>query len=188
MSSQPRWRTRRTSWPTRPAKRRTQSSGRPRGVPRGPWHGRSRHSMAPWTTRGPWTRTVGRRRPGRPQRQWPPRRRSGSRPRKRDGRPDPGHRPSANVSAQSLVGKLDAFQREHPWAGFPLAVVKKFGDDRGGYLAALIAYYGFFSLFPLLLVFVTGLFFVLAGNPALRGKIVNSALSQFPVIGQQIHG
>jgi YihY family inner membrane protein len=90
------------------------------------------------------------------------------------------------MSAQAVVGKLDTFQREHPWAGFPLAVVKKFGDDRGGYLAALIAYYGFFSLFPLLLVFVTGLFFVLGDNPALRGKIVNSALSQFPVIGQQI--
>ena len=92
------------------------------------------------------------------------------------------------MSAQAVVGKLDAFQREHPWAGFPLAVVKKFGDDRAGYLAALIAYYGFFSLFPLLLVLATGLFFVLGDNPELRTKIVNSALSQFPVIGQQIKG
>ena len=45
--------------------------------------------------------------------------------------------------------------------GFIYGVVKKFGDDQAGYLAALIAYYAFFSLFPLLLVFVTILGFVL---------------------------
>ena len=47
---------------------------------------------------------------------------------------------------------------------FPFAVFKKFGDDRASQLAALIAYYGFFSLFPLLLVFAT-VAFVLKGNP-----------------------
>jgi uncharacterized BrkB/YihY/UPF0761 family membrane protein len=39
--------------------------------------------------------------------------------------------------------RLDAYQRKHPWAGFPLAVVYKFFDDQGAYLAALITYYGF---------------------------------------------
>jgi YihY family inner membrane protein len=65
-------------------------------------------------------------------------------------------------------------------------VIKKFGDDRAGNLAALIAYYGFFSLFPLLLVFVTVLSFVIRGNPELQQRIVDSALSQFPIIGHQI--
>jgi YihY family inner membrane protein len=90
------------------------------------------------------------------------------------------------TNVQGLVRTFDAYQREHPWAGFPMALGKKFGDDRGGYLAALIAYYGFFSLFPLLLVLVTVLFFVLADNPGLRAKIVGSALAQFPLIGPQI--
>ena len=51
---------------------------------------------------------------------------------------------------KAVLNWLDRFQQRHPWAGFPFAVVKKFGDDQAGNLAALIAYYGFFSLFPLL--------------------------------------
>ena len=43
----------------------------------------------------------------------------------------------------------------------PRAVFKKFGEDKAGYLAALVAYYGFFSLFPLMLVMVTVLGYVL---------------------------
>lgn len=38
---------------------------------------------------------------------------------------------------------------------------KKFSDDQAGSLAALIAYYGFVSIFPLLLVLVTVLGIVL---------------------------
>ena len=48
---------------------------------------------------------------------------------------------------------------------FVAAVIKKFSDDQAGQLAALISYYGFVSLFPLLLVFVTILGFVLQGDP-----------------------
>ena len=44
---------------------------------------------------------------------------------------------------------VDGFQRRHPVLGFPIAVVYKFFDDQGVYLAALITYYGFLSLFPL---------------------------------------
>ena len=46
------------------------------------------------------------------------------------------------------IRKLDGFQRSHPWVGFPYAVVKRFGDSGAGSLAAGLAYYGFFSLFP----------------------------------------
>jgi len=49
----------------------------------------------------------------------------------------------------SLARRFDRFQRERAWLAFPIAVMRKFGDDRGGSLAALIAYYGFFSIFPL---------------------------------------
>jgi inner membrane protein YhjD len=65
-------------------------------------------------------------------------------------------------------------------------VVKKFGDDGAGQLAALVAYYGFFSMFPLLLALTTVLGFALSGNPDLQESILDSALSQFPVIGDQI--
>ncbi len=85
-----------------------------------------------------------------------------------------------------ILRSIDNFQQRHKVIAFPFAVIKKFGDDQAGYLAALIAYYGFFSLFPLLLVLVSVLGFVLHGNPHLQQTILNSALRNFPVIGPQL--
>jgi membrane protein len=82
--------------------------------------------------------------------------------------------------------RLDDFQRRHRWAALPVAVVYKFVDDQGSYLAALMTYYGFLSLFPLLLLAATLLGFVLHGDPALQQRVIGSALSQFPIIGKQI--
>ena len=87
----------------------------------------------------------------------------------------------------SLTAQLDRFQRRHPGAGFPLAVIYKYADDQGNYLAALITYYAFVSLFPLLLLLTTILAFVLRGDPHLQHQILHSTLSQFPVIGDQIN-
>lgn len=81
---------------------------------------------------------------------------------------------------------LDRYQQRHAPLAVPVAVVKKFGNDDGGDLAALIAYRAFFSLFPLLLLLTTVLGYVLAGNPDLRQEAVDSTLTQFPVIGEQI--
>ena len=87
---------------------------------------------------------------------------------------------------KAVIRRVDRFLQRHPVAAFPVAVFKKFGEDEAGNLAALIAYYGFFSLFPLLLVFVTILGLVLRGNPDLQRSIVDSALANFPIIGTQI--
>lgn len=65
-------------------------------------------------------------------------------------------------------------------------MIKKFGDDQGGQLAALIAYYAFVSLFPLLLVFVTVLGFVLQGDPSEKRTIENSTLGKVPIIEDQL--
>ncbi len=81
---------------------------------------------------------------------------------------------------------IDAFQRRHPVLGFPIAVVYKFVDDSGAYLAALMTYYGLVSLFPLLLLLSTVLSFVLRNNPGLQQQIVDSAAGQFPVVGKQL--
>jgi YihY family inner membrane protein len=67
-----------------------------------------------------------------------------------------------------------------------MATVQRFRRDRAGKLGALIAYYGFLSLFPLLLVFVTVASWVLAGHPDWQDRLVDSALAQFPVIGDQL--
>ncbi len=86
----------------------------------------------------------------------------------------------------SVVERLDRLQRRRPVVGFPLAVIYKFVDDQGGYLAALIAYYAFISLFPLLLLASTILRIVLVGNPELQQTILDSALSQIPLIGDDL--
>ena len=87
-----------------------------------------------------------------------------------------------------IVAPVDAWQRRHALGGFPIAVLKKFGEDRASNLAALSAYYAFFSLFPLLLAFVSILGFVLEGNPSLREDVVDTALGRIPVIGAQLRG
>lgn len=84
------------------------------------------------------------------------------------------------------LARLDGYQRRRRWLGLPLAVVYKFFDDQGNYLAALITYYGFLSLFPLLLLSTTVLGYVLAGNGELQRAALHSALREFPVIGQQL--
>ena len=81
---------------------------------------------------------------------------------------------------------FDRFQQRHRWLGFPLAVLQKYADDQGGYLAASITYYAFFAVFPLLLVMTTVLGFVLRGHRHLYDSIVDSALGQFPVIGPEL--
>ena len=86
----------------------------------------------------------------------------------------------------SPVRRFDRFQRRHRPTAVVVAVLKKFSDDQAGHEAALIAYYGFFALFPLLLLFVTILGFVLQGDPQARDAILNSALKQFPIIGTQL--
>jgi len=82
----------------------------------------------------------------------------------------------------------DRHQQKSPVLGFLYGVVKKYGDDRGGQLSALIAYYGFLSLFPLLLVLVTVLGIVAGSSSSLTHRIEHSALSQFPVIGSGSKG
>lgn len=85
-----------------------------------------------------------------------------------------------------ITERLDALQRRHPIFGLPLAVIYKYVDDQGSYLSALITYYAFVSLFPLLLLLSTVLGWVLVGHPALQDRVLHSALSQFPVIGSQL--
>ncbi len=84
------------------------------------------------------------------------------------------------------VRAFDTVQQRHKWLAVPMAVVKKFGDDQGGSLAALVAYYSFFSLFPLILVLVTILGYVLQGDPGTQQSIRDSVLAQFPIIGSDI--
>ena len=85
-----------------------------------------------------------------------------------------------------VLNRFDAFQQRHRWLAIPMAVVKKSSDDQGGNLAALVAYYGFFSLFPLLLVFTTIIGFVLSGHPHTQMTLEHSISTQFPSVGSTL--
>src|SRR5215467_15867492 len=85
-----------------------------------------------------------------------------------------------------LLDRADDFQRGRSWLAFLVAVSKKFSEDNAGNLAALIAYYAFVAIFPLLLVFVTLLDIAVRHDPHLRQRLITSALSAYPVIGAQI--
>lgn len=85
------------------------------------------------------------------------------------------------------IGRFDAYQQARRWLALPMAVIKKSGDDQGGHLAALVAWFGFFSLFPLLLVFVTILGYVLASDPGARASVEHSVINQFPAVGSSLH-
>jgi YihY family inner membrane protein len=85
-----------------------------------------------------------------------------------------------------VVRRLDALQRRHQPTSFGFAVVKKYGDDRGGALAALLTYYGFLAVFPLLLILTTVVGYLLASSPALSERLLSSAAVDFPIIGQQL--
>ena len=82
-----------------------------------------------------------------------------------------------------LRRRLDAWQRRHRWAAFAVAVARKFIEDRASRLATRIAYYAFFSIFPLLLAFVSIVGFVLQDDAQRRAQILASAYAEMPVVG-----
>jgi YihY family inner membrane protein len=90
------------------------------------------------------------------------------------------------MSLGDRLQELDRRQQRSRRLSFVAAVIKKFGEDQAGQLAALIAYYGFVSLFPLLLVLVTVLGFVLQGDPGEQKRILDGALGQFPLVSDQL--
>jgi YihY family inner membrane protein len=82
--------------------------------------------------------------------------------------------------------RVDTFQRRRRPFAFAVAVAKKFGDDRGGLLCAMLAFYGFLSIFPLLLLLVTLLGYAGGGPHSLAHRIEASAFSQFPLLGSKL--
>jgi membrane protein len=80
--------------------------------------------------------------------------------------------------------KIDNFQQAHKWLSFPYAVQKKYGEDEAGNQAALVTYYGFLSLFPLLVVAMS--ITQLLNNPTIKDKVISSLNKNFPIVGSEL--
>jgi membrane protein len=81
---------------------------------------------------------------------------------------------------------VDRAQQRRRGLAFVVAVFLRYWEDRGRQYGTLLSYYGFVSLFPLLLVFVTVLGIVLEGNPDLRNRILDTVYGNLPVVGAQL--
>lgn len=84
------------------------------------------------------------------------------------------------------LDKIDTWQQRRRWSAVTYAVIKKYGEDESGYHAALLTYYAFLSLFPLLLVLTTLMSLVASNHPGLQRDIIRSTTDYFPVLGSQL--
>ena len=82
--------------------------------------------------------------------------------------------------------KLVQRVRQHRLGDIAVQSAHGYQQHRSSNAAALIAYYGFLTLFPALLLATTVLGFVLDNNPALRADIVDTAIAQIPIIGREV--
>ncbi|MHB8345523.1 MAG: YihY/virulence factor BrkB family protein [Ferrimicrobium sp.] len=90
------------------------------------------------------------------------------------------------VNIEPLLRRLDTAQQRNRPLAIAYAVVRKYGQDSASMWALLIAYYGFASLFPLLLVAVTITGIIFANDPILTHRISTTVFAQIPVIGPEL--
>lgn len=103
----------------------------------------------------------------------------------REGAPRFESVPEPDGGFKKLLWRFDRLQRAHPALGFPIAVFKKFGQDKGAFMSALVAYFGFFSVFPLMMAFTSVVGFVVP-DPEDQMRLADEAANQMPVVGGTI--
>ncbi|WP_431910501.1 YihY/virulence factor BrkB family protein [Amycolatopsis thermoflava] len=90
------------------------------------------------------------------------------------------NRESVVSRAKAGLDRVDAVQQEHTALSVPVAVVKKFLEDQSTQLASMIAFWAFFSIFPLFLVLITLLGFFVPDD--LKNDVLGNVGSMFPLL------
>lgn len=93
---------------------------------------------------------------------------------------------SADSALARIMVRLDNLQLNNSVLGFMYGVIKKYGDDEGGNQAALVTYFGFLSLFPLLVAALSLTELSFARSTHLQSKILTALNSYFPLVGHQL--
>jgi membrane protein len=87
---------------------------------------------------------------------------------------------SGGGEAKQRLDKVDTYQQQHKAMGIPIAVFKKFSEDQSTNLASMIAFWAFFSIFPLLLVLVTLLGFFLPAD--MKTSVLKDVAGYIPLL------
>jgi len=83
-------------------------------------------------------------------------------------------------TVKAKLNQLDDYQQSHKALAIPVAVIRKFGEDKSTNLASMIAFWAFFSIFPLFMVLVTLLGFLLPGDT--KGQVLTRVSQMFPLL------
>jgi YihY family inner membrane protein len=90
-------------------------------------------------------------------------------------------------SMKDRLERLDHYQQRHHKSGIAFATFKKFSEDQSSNLASMIAFWAFFSIFPLLLALVTILGYTLPGGT--RITVLTNIAAYFPLLDPKtLHG
>jgi membrane protein len=78
------------------------------------------------------------------------------------------------------IGEMLERIKQSPVVRIARATSERYGDDAGGYLAAAIAFYGFLSFFPLVLLGVSIVGFALDRSPGLQAEVEAALTRSIP--------
>jgi YihY family inner membrane protein len=81
---------------------------------------------------------------------------------------------------RNKLDRLDSYQQRHPALGVPIAVVRKFVEDESINFTAVIAFWALFSVFTLLLIFVTLLGYFLPSS--VQADVLRSVANFVPLL------
>lgn len=87
---------------------------------------------------------------------------------------------SGNRRRMGMKERIDQGLQRRKKLAVAYATVKKYSEDRSSNLASMIAFWAFFSIFPLFLVGVTVLGFVLHGHT--KSTVLHSIATLFPLL------
>lgn len=84
------------------------------------------------------------------------------------------------MDVKSRLERFDDAQQQRPKLAIPLATVKKFGEDKSTNLASMMAFWAFFSIFPLFLAGVTLLSWFVPEQD--RVRVLGQVATYFPLL------
>ena len=84
------------------------------------------------------------------------------------------------MDLRSRLARIDRAQQNHHKVGIAAATIKKYSDDGSSNLASMIAFWAFFSIFPLFLALVTILGYVLPAGQRLN--VLKHVAAYFPLL------